>query len=193
MTNQMVASLLKRPAVLAVLCSVVMLLAFSEKAEAARFFFYRNIDLAKAELYEMGLSGEGVSVALSPFETSATWEGGAVVTPEIQLDQVYNTGKIQRRDVLLWYYTYNRKKEQQPSFNVHYRILSRGGTENAFSHESDNSSLIRANITGKPVQCEKQNKNRFRCFGRIDMDLDITRAKKSGNYYGTIEITIISY
>lgn len=172
---------------------LVMLLAIPGETQAGSFFFKRRVNLPNAELYEMGLSGEGVSVALAPLETDASWDDGTLITPDMPLDQVYSTGRIQRRDVLLWYYTYNHNSEKQPVFNVRYRVLSKSGVENAFSHQKDAGSLILANITGKPVECEKKNKNKSRCFGRADLDLDITGARKSGKYFGTIEITITSY
>jgi len=168
------------------------LVLFPAAARAGQFYFHNSIDLLKVELYEMGLSDEGVPVALSPFETDATWDGGTLMTPDLQLDEVYTTAKISRRDVLLWYYDY-AFWERKPAFNVRYRLLSRGGSMDAFSHETDNSSLIKARITEKAITCENRGYFWFRCFGVVDLDFDIATAKKSGNYYGTIEITIISY
>ena len=170
-----------------------LLLPLSGESHAGNFYFKKNVRLTNAALDEIGLSGKGVSVALSPFETDATWEGGTVMTPEMELDQVYSTGRILRRDVLLWYYDYEHGEEDRPTFNVRYRVLSKGGVENAFSHKSDKNSLILATITGKQIKCSKRNNKRSRCYGRVDLDLDITRARKSGKYKGTIEITITSY
>lgn len=175
---------------LLVLC---MVSAMTADAHAGRFHFYKNRNLPKVQLSEIGLSGSGVSVSENTFETEAGWEGGTVSTPGLGLEQLYSTGTIVRNDILLWYYQYNPKKEEPPVFNVSYRILSRGGRENAFSHKSDNSSVIFSSITERPVECKKRSKSNTRCYGRVDMDFDISRARKSGKYYGTIEITIITY
>ncbi len=181
---------------------------------AGRFYFYKKRTLPKVQLSEIGLSRSGVSEPLSPIDVDATWEGGTVSTPGLQLGDNYNTAEITRKNVLLWYHEYNPNNfgdddgdddddddddddngnsYATPAYHVQYRILSKSGVENAFSHKSDNSSVILANITQRPIECKKKNKNNIRCYGRVDLDFDISQAKKSGKYYGTIEITIITY
>ncbi len=159
---------------------------------------YRNRKLQKVALSEIGLSGSGVSTALNPFEADATWGGNDIDTPELLLDQVYGSTKISRKNVLLWYFDHKLTTEEKKgikkisefAFDVEYRILSRGGVENALSHRNDKSSLILVHITELPVECEKKNKNKIRCFGRVNLDFDISRARRSGKYFGTVEITI---
>ena len=170
-----------------------MVSAMTADAHAGRFYFYKNRNLPRVQLSEIGLSRSGVSVSENTIETEAGWEGGTVSTPGLGVEQLYSTGTIVRKDILLWYYQYNHKKEELPTFNVSYRILSRGGRENAFSHKNDSSSMIFSSITERPVECQKRNSSNTRCYGRVNMDFDISRARKSGKYYGTIEITIITY
>ena len=162
-------------------------------ALGGRFYFYKKRNLPRVQLSEIGLSGSGVSVSENSFQGEAGWEGGVVSTPGLDVEQLYSTGTIVRKNILLWYYQYNHKKEEPPVFNVSYRILSRGGRENAFSHDTDPSSLIFSSITEHPLEFKKKNKNNTRCYGRVDMDFDIAKARKSGKYYGSIEITIITY
>ena len=158
---------------------------------------YKNRKLEAVTLSEIGLSGSGMSAALNPFETDVSWDGSEVETPELLLEQVYISTRATRRDVLLWYEDHKLKNSKdselgilESAYDVKYRIFSRSGVENALSHKKDSSSLIRAHITEKPVECKKKNKNRVRCFGRVDFDFDISQARRSGRYHGTIEITI---
>ncbi len=176
-----------------------------ETFSADKLKIYKNRKLEAVTLSEIGLAGSGVSASLNPFETDVTWSSSSVETPELLLEQVYNTTKITRRNVLLWYYQYDTGDDEDngddeededngslggTAYKVEYRILSRSGIENALSHKNDKSSIIRAHITKKPVECQKKNKNRIRCLGRVDLDLDISQARRSGKYHGTIEITI---
>lgn len=176
-----------------------------ETFSADKLKIYKNRKLEAVTLSEIGLAGSGVSAPLNPFETDVTWGSSSVETPELLLEQVYNTTKINRRNVLLWYYQYDTGDDEDngddeededngslggTAYNVEYRILSRSGIENALSHKNDKSSIIKANITKKPVECQKKKKNRIRCLGRVDLDLDISQARRSGKYHGTIEITI---
>ncbi len=159
---------------------------------------YKNRKLQKVALNEIGLSSSGVSAALNPFEADATWDGSDIDTPELLLEQVYSSTKVTRKNVLLWYYDHKLDRDEKKgnksvsefAFDVEYRILSRGGLENALSHKNDNASVILAHITELPVECEKKNKNKIRCFGRVNLDFDISRARRSGKYFGTVEITI---
>ncbi len=164
-----------------------------QPACAGNFYIPESQVLPDVEIYEIGLSQSGTSSALSPFEADASWTGNDLSTPMMQLDQVYRTTTIVRNDVLLWYYTFNKNAEPEPVFNVSYRTLSRSGRANSLSHQTDASSLIKVIITEKPVDYEYKNKNVIRCLGFVDMDFDISRATRSGKYYGTIEITITSY
>ena len=178
-----------------------------ETLSADKLKIYKNRKLEAVTLSEIGLAGSGVSAPLNPFETDVAWSSSSVETPELLLEQVYNTTKITRRNVLLWYYQYDTGGDEDngddeddededdgssggTAYNVEYRILSRSGIENALSHKNDKSSIIRAHITKKPVECQKKKKNRIRCLGRVDLDLDISQARRSGKYHGTIEITI---
>lgn len=176
-----------------------------ETLSADKLKIYKNRKLEAVTLSEIGLAGSGVSAPLNPFETDVTWGSSSVETPELLLEQVYNTTKITRRNVLLWYYQYDTGDDEDngddeededngslggTAYKVEYRILSRSGIENALSHKNDKSSIIRAHITKKPVECQKKKKNRIRCLGRVDLDLDISQARRSGKYHGTIEITI---
>ena len=178
-----------------------------ETFSADKLKIYKNRKLEAVTLSEIGLAGSGVSAPLNPFETDVTWGSSSVETPELLLEQVYNTTKITRRNVLLWYYQYDTGDDEDngddeededngslggTAYKVEYRILSRSGIENALSHKNDKSSIIRAHITKKPVECQKKKKNRIRCLGRVDLDLDISQARRSGKYHGTIEITIIT-
>ncbi len=165
---------------------------------------YKNRTLEAVTLNEIGISGKEVSTALSPVEVDATWDGGSINTPGIFLEQVYGSTTIRRRDVLLWYYQFKKNSGNDDdnendddltyingqSFHVNYRVISRSGVENALSHKKDPSSLILAYITKRPVECVDRGKNKTRCLGRIDFDFDISRAKKSGKYLGSIEVTI---
>ncbi|WP_294343796.1 hypothetical protein [Prosthecochloris sp.] len=163
---------------------------------------YKNRKLDKVTLSEIGLSKSGISTSLSPFEADVRWNSSDVDTPELFLEQVHTTTRISRKNVLLWYYQFNVNDDDDDddndsfsrgrAFDVEYRILSRSGVENALSHKNDSSSIIKAYLTEKPVECERKNKKKIRCLGRVDLDLDISRAKKSGKYFGTIEITIIT-
>lgn len=170
---------------------------------------YKNRKLDKVTLSEIGLSKSGVSASLSPFEADVTWNSSDVDTPELFLEQIYTTTRISRKNVLLWYYQFDDSDDDDDddddndeddddsfsrgrAFDVEYRILSRSGVENALSHKNDSSSIIKAYLTEKPIECERKNKKKIRCLGRVDLDLDISRAKKSGKYFGTIEVTIIT-
>ena len=185
---------------------------FTNAAFAAdKLKIYKNRELEAVTLSEIGLSSSGVSAPISPFEADVTWNSIDVDTPELLLEEVYNTTKVSRKNVLLWYYQFNKKGTEDEDddddddddddnddyifsngklFNVSYRILSRSGIENALSHRTDNSSIIRAHITKKPVECERKNKNKIRCLGRVDLDFDLSKARRSGKYHGTIEVTI---
>ncbi len=176
---------------------------------------YKNRVLEEVTLSEIGLSESGVSTALNPFEADAAWDGTYVDTPELLLEQVYGSTRITRKDVLLWYYEFKKENDQDEdeddneeedddeddngsflngqSFHVQYRILSRSGVENALSHKEDRTSVILAHITEKPIECVNKGKNKIRCLGRVDFDLDISRAKRSGKYSGSIEITITTF
>lgn len=178
---------------------------------ADKLKIYKNRKLDDVTLSEIGLSGSGVSASLSAFETDVTWNSGNVDTPELMLEQVYNTTSISRKNVLLWYYQFDDRNgnddedEEDESdddndnfsngrtYRVEYRILSRSGVENALSHKNDRSSMIKAYLTKKPVECERKNKSKIRCLGRVDLDFDLSKAKRSGKYYGTIEITITTF
>ena len=162
-------------------------------AYAGKFYIPETQSLPEVELYEIGLSQSGISSGLSAFEADASWTGNDLNTPMMQLDEIYTTTTIVRKNVLLWYYTYNQKAEREPVFNVRYRVLSRSGKTNTLSHQTDSASLITATITEKPLDYHYKNKNVIRCLGIVDMDFDISRATRSGKYYGTIEITITSY
>lgn len=172
---------------------------------ADKLRIYKNRKLDAVTLNEIGLSGSGVSASLSAFETDVAWSSGNVDTPELMLEEVYNTASISRKNVLLWYYQFddnnvnddtNRGDNIFPNgrtYRVEYRILSRSGIENALSHKNDNSSIIKTYITKKPVECERKNKKKVRCLGRVDLDFDLSKAKRSGKYFGTIEITITTF
>lgn len=179
---------------------------------ADKLKIYKNRKLDDVTLSEIGLSSSGVSASLSAFETNVTWNSGNVDTPELMLEQVYNTTSISRKNVLLWYYQFDDRNgngdddedendeddgddnfSNGRTYRVEYRILSRSGIENALSHKNDSSSIIKAHLTKKPVECERKNKNKIRCFGRVDLDFDLAKAKRSGKYYGTIEITITTF
>lgn len=180
---------------------------------ADKLKIYKNRKLDAVTLSEIGLSGSGVSAPLSSFETDVAWSSGNVDTPELMLEEVYNTTSISRKNVLLWYYQFDDRNGDDDededdedesdddddnfsngrTYRVEYRILSRSGIENALSHKNDNSSIIKAYVTKKPVECERKNKNTIRCLGRVDLDFDLSKAKKSGKYHGTIEITITTF
>jgi len=161
---------------------------------------YKNRKLDEISLREIGVSDSGVSSSLNPFEANASWDGNDIETPELQLDDAYGKTRISRNDVLLWYYDYDTSSGNtldnvfsRHAYDLQYRIIGRNGEENRLSHKQDNHSVIVAHITEKPVECEKKNKRKIRCFGRVDLDFDISQAKRSGKYYGTIEITITTF
>lgn len=166
---------------------------------------YKNRKLEAVSLNEIGLFSSGVLASISPFEADVAWGSSDVDTPGLRLEEVYNTAIISRKNVLLWYHQFTKQSDEdddddddddngfsngQKTYHVEYRILSRSGVENALSHKNDSSSIIRAHITKKPVECEKKNKKKIRCFGRVDLDFDLSQARRSGKYFGTIEITI---
>ncbi|MCW8796682.1 MAG: hypothetical protein OQK67_06420 [Chlorobium sp.] len=193
-------SLTKQGLLVLSLCivSTVLTPEFAFPGDVLKIYKTRKLDAIS--LREIGVSDSGVSSSLNPFEASASWDGNDIETPELQLDDAYGTTRISRNDVLLWYYDYDLKKKNDEenafsrhAYDVQYRIIGRNGEENRLSHKQDNNSVIVAHITEKPVECEKKNKNRIRCLGRVDLDFDISQAKRSGKYYGTIEITITTF
>ncbi|MCG8344467.1 MAG: hypothetical protein MI685_04795 [Chlorobiales bacterium] len=187
----------KTKLLLAALCCIAQAL-FTDAAysDDGKYKIYKARKLEAVSLREIGLFSSGVSASISPFEADVAWGSSDVDTPGLRLEEVYTTAKVSRKNVLLWYYQYNKSEDEDGMFShgmaqrVSYRILSRSGVVNALSHKNDSSSLIMANITKKPIQCEQKNKKKIRCFGRADLDFDLSQARRSGKYFGTIEITI---
>lgn len=188
----------KTKLLLAALCCIAQATLCTDTAysDDGKYKIYKTRKLEAVSLREIGLFSSGVSASISPFEADVAWGGSDVDTPGLRLEEVYTTAKVSRKNVLLWYYQYNKSKDENGMFShgmaqkVSYRILSRSGVVNALSHKNDSSSLIMANITKKPIQCEQKNKKKIRCFGRADLDFDLSQARRSGKYFGTIEITI---
>lgn len=187
----------KTKLLLAALCCIAQAALFTDTAYSdGKYKVYKTRKLEAVSLREIGLFSSGVSASISPFEADVAWGSSDVDTPGLRLEEIYTTAKVSRKNVLLWYYQYNKSEDENGLFShgmaqkVSYRILSRSGVVNALSHKNDSSSLIMANITKKPIQCEQKNKKKIRCFGRADLDFDLSQARRSGKYFGTIEITI---
>jgi hypothetical protein len=158
-------------------------------AKAGTFYFYTPITLSAVQLSQLGLSSSAKAVSEGTYTAAATWEG-SVAEQDMSVDQVYTTSVVQRNNITIWYYRYNKNTEKLPTFTVTYRILSTTGTQNRLSHATDTSSTISATITADPVSNPSGTGTYRTVYGYADLTIDVADAKKSGTYTGTIEVTI---
>lgn len=160
-------------------------------AKAASFNITSSTTLSPVVFTELGLSGTGTANNEGNYDASVTW-GGVVSSPLTSLDQVYTGSTVQRTDVLLWYYQFNKSTESQPTFTPTYRIFSKtGNIENKLSHSSSTSNTVNASITAQPIVTSKYSGNTYRCYGYATITVDLTTARRSGTYQGTVQISII--
>jgi hypothetical protein len=153
------------------------------------FTFYSTATLNAVQVSELGLS-TGTAYSEGTYTTDATWDGTAT-GQDMSVDQVFSSSVVQRNDVPIWYYIY-KKSEARPTFsNLSYRIFSTSGIENKLSLLNDNSSTINATITAQPVgSSANSGTNNKICYGYANLTIDISTAKKSGTYKGTIQVVI---
>ncbi len=161
------------------------------KSEAASFTVTSSSTLSAVLVSELGLSGTGTSYNEGSYDANVTWEG-AVSSPITSFDQVYTGSSVQRVDVLLWYYQFNKNTESQPTFTPTYRIFSKtGNIENKLSNSTNTSSTVNATITSQPIVTSKYSGNYYRSYGYATITIDMTSARRSGTYQGKVQISII--
>jgi hypothetical protein len=164
---------------------------FPSGAEAASFTIYSTATLNPVQVNELGLSGSGTAYSQGSYDADVTWEG-VVTNPLTSLDQVIAGSTAQRSDILLWHYQFNKKTEPEPTFTPTYRIFSRnGGIENKLSHSTYTSSTVNASITTQPIISMKYSGNTWRAYGYATIIVDLSTARRSGTYRGTIQISIV--
>ncbi|NTW55655.1 MAG: hypothetical protein HGB20_01260 [Chlorobiaceae bacterium] len=161
------------------------------KSDAASFTVTSSSTLSAVQVSELGLSGTGTAYNEGSYDANVTW-AGAVSSPLTSIDQVYTGSSVQRIDVLLWYYQFNKNTETQPTFTPTYRIFSKtGNIENKLSHSTSTTSRVNATITAQPIITSKYSGNYYRSYGYATITIDMTSASRSGTYQGTVQISII--
>ncbi|NTV98364.1 MAG: hypothetical protein HGA70_04300 [Chlorobiaceae bacterium] len=160
-------------------------------AKAASFSITSSSTLSAVQLTELGLSGSGTAYNEGSYDANVTW-GGVVSSPLSSFDQVYTGSTVQRTNVLLWYYQYNKNTETLPTFTPTYRIFSKtGNIENTLSNSVYTSSTVNATITSQPITTSKYSGNTWRAYGYATITVDLTSARRSGTYKGVVQISII--
>jgi hypothetical protein len=173
-------------------CLVFLFLMASSNAKAASFIITSSSTLNAILFSELGLSGAGTAYSEGSYDANVTWDG-AVSSPLTSIDQVYTGSSVQRVDILLWYYQFNKSSEPQPTFTPTYRILSKtGSVENKLSHSTYTSSTVNATITAQPIITSRYSGiNTYRSYGYATITIDLTSARRSGTYQGKVQISII--
>ncbi|NTV61616.1 MAG: hypothetical protein HGA77_09980 [Chlorobiaceae bacterium] len=172
-------------------CLLTNFLFTTSDAQAASFSVSSSRTLTAVQVTELGLSGSGTAYNEGSYDAGVTWDG-VVSSPLTSLDQVYTGSSVQRVDIQLWYYQFNKNTESQPTFTPTYRIFSKtGGIENKLSHSTSTSSTVNATITAQPIVTSKYSGSTYRSYGYATITIDLTSARRSGTYQGTVQISII--
>jgi hypothetical protein len=172
-------------------CIVFLGLLSPSSLKAATFTVTSSSTLSAVLFSELGLSGTGTAYSEGSYDANVTW-GGVVSSPLPSFDQVYTGSSVQRVDVLLWYYQFNKNTETQPTFTPTYRIFSKTGSiENKLSNSTYTSNTVNATITTQPIITSKYSGTTYRSYGYATITIDLTSARRSGTYQGTVQISII--
>lgn len=171
---------------------IILCVFYSLKANAATYngtiTFYPTTTLNAVILSELGLSSAGTANSEGTYTADVTWAGDTI-EQIMSVDQVYSSTVVQRNNVTIWYYKYN-KNEKKPTFTVSYRIFSTNGIENKLSLYNDTSSTINATITALPVTSPSGSGTYRYIYGNVNIIIDIANAKKSGTYQGSVQVAI---
>lgn len=134
------------------------------------------------------------------FSSDVSWDGTVTETGLVpgDLQKVYEkltfrrwTNNNNSDQPWLWEVVYEEddddEYQSQPSFEV--SIVDAYGNNGKLSHDSDHASWLNVSVRKKKV--EKKNGNDKLIFrGRVRLEFDISNARRSGTYRGTICTTL---
>jgi len=146
-------------------------------------------------------NNEAQSVSEGSFEPEVSWNGDifeeGLASGDLQT--VYNSLTFSRwtkntESNRPWLWRYRQKKNEhpsQPSFSLSYSIEDDSGTSGRLTHTSDSGSWLEVTVIDQEI-FDNSNNNRWRFFGYARLEFDISNARRSGKYQGTI-LTTLTY
>ncbi|MCW8819827.1 MAG: hypothetical protein OQK61_05900, partial [Ignavibacteriaceae bacterium] len=146
-------------------------------------------------------NNEAQSVSEGTFEPEISWNGGIVDEGLVigDLQTVYNSLTFSRwtkntESNRPWLWRYRQQKNEhpsQPSFSLTYAIEDDSGKSGRLTHTSDSASWLEVTVIDQEILDNSTN-NRWRFFGYARLEFDISNARRSGDYTGTI-LTTLTY
>ncbi len=164
------------------------------------FIFVDDIafdDMQPNEIFSNNSDAQAVDEG--SFSPDASWDGTVSETgfESGDLDQVYNsltfrrwTKKNQATMDKNWVWQYKRPKtEPHSSIAASYTIEDVYGNDGRLSHETDPASWIEATEINAVI-LDQSNRRFWRFRGRVRIEFDISTARRSGTYRGTLRTTL---
>lgn len=146
-------------------------------------------------------SSDAQSVSEGAFEPEISWYGDIVEegfsTGDLQL--VYSTLSFSRWTNATgsnrpWLWRYRQQKNEhpsQPSFSVSYSIEDEYGNNGKLTHTADSESWIEVTVVDEKI-IDNSKKKRWIFKGSAKLEFNISNARRSGVYRGSI-LTTLTY
>lgn len=134
------------------------------------------------------------------FEPEVSWSGDVFEEGfgSGDLQQTYDqltftrwTNNTESNKKWLWRYIQEKDEsdEPQPSISASISIEDGYGNTGRLSHKTDPSSWVDATVIDQEIE-DKSNNKKWRFLGRAQFEFDISNARRSGAYRGTIYTTL---